>query len=137
MRGQRFSMSAERGAARSGKGERFSMMQRGAAQDLGFRFDSNRKRLCCVVCCGFFTFYFEISFQSRENDSVTHRVIHRPGFCAYILYLSPVHWASWVVLVVKNPPANVGDLGSVARLGRSPGGGHGNPLQYSCLETSP
>ena len=29
---------------------------------------------------------------------------------------------------------NVGDLGSVPGLGRSPGGGHGNPLQYSCLE---
>ena len=85
----------------------------------------------------FSLFYFEISFQSRENDSVTHRVIHRPGFCAYILYLSPVHWASWVVLVVKSPPANVGDLGSVPRLGRSPGGGHGNPFQYSCLENSP
>ena len=29
---------------------------------------------------------------------------------------------------------NVGDLGSIPELGRSPGGGHGNPLQYSCLE---
>ena len=45
--------------------------------------------------------------------------------------------ASQVVLVVKNLPANVGDikdLGSIPRLGRSPGGGHGNPLRYSCLE---
>ena len=45
--------------------------------------------------------------------------------------------ASQVVLVVKNLPANVGDikdLGSIPGLGRSPGGGHGNPLQYSCLE---
>jgi len=31
---------------------------------------------------------------------------------------------------------NVGDLGSIPGLGRSPGGGHGNPLQYSCLENS-
>ena len=41
-----------------------------------------------------------------------------------------------MVLVVKNPPANAGDLrdvGSNPGLGRSPGGGHGNPLQYSCL----
>ena len=30
---------------------------------------------------------------------------------------------------------NVGDLGSIPGLGRSPGGGHGNPLQYSCLES--
>jgi len=29
-----------------------------------------------------------------------------------------------------------GDLGSIPRSGRSPGGGHGNPLQYSCLENS-
>ena len=47
--------------------------------------------------------------------------------------------ASQVALVVKNPPANAGDIRDVASvpgLGRSPGGGHGNPLQYSCLENS-
>ena len=43
-------------------------------------------------------------------------------------------WASQVALVVKNPPANAGDLGSFLGLGRSPGEGHSNPLQYSCLE---
>ena len=40
--------------------------------------------------------------------------------------------------MVKNPPANAGelrDLGSIPGLGRSPGGGHSNPLQYSCLES--
>ena len=36
--------------------------------------------------------------------------------------------------VVKNPPVDAGDAGSIPGLGRSPGGGHGNPLQYSCLE---
>ena len=39
--------------------------------------------------------------------------------------------------MVKSQPANAGDLralGSVPGLGRCPGGGHGNPLQYSCLE---
>ena len=39
--------------------------------------------------------------------------------------------------MVKNPPANAGhtgDVGLTPELGRSPGGGHGNPLQYSCLE---
>ena len=35
--------------------------------------------------------------------------------------------------VVKNPPANAGDVGSIPGLGRSPGDGNGNPLQYSCL----
>ena len=34
----------------------------------------------------------------------------------------------------RESACNVGDLGSVPGLGRSPGGGHGNPLQYSCLE---
>ena len=36
--------------------------------------------------------------------------------------------------VVKNPPANAGDLGSIPGLGRSPGEGNGNPLQDSFLE---
>ena len=34
-------------------------------------------------------------------------------------------------LLVKNPPANAGDVGLILGLGRSPGGGNGNPLQYS------
>ena len=45
--------------------------------------------------------------------------------------------ASQVALVVKNLPASAGDIrdtGWMPVLGRSPGGGHGNPLQYSCLE---
>ena len=45
--------------------------------------------------------------------------------------------ASQVVLVVKNLPANAGDkrdMASVPVSGRSPGGGHSNPLQYFCLE---
>jgi len=36
--------------------------------------------------------------------------------------------------VVKNQPANAGDMGSIPGSGRSPGDGNGNPLQYSCLE---
>ena len=41
--------------------------------------------------------------------------------------------------MVKNLPANAGDIrdaGSIPGLGRSPGGGNDNPLQYSCLENS-
>ena len=48
-------------------------------------------------------------------------------------------WASQVVPGVKTPPANAGDIrdaGSIPGLGRSPGGGHGNPLQYSGLENT-
>ena len=59
-------------------------------------------------------------------------------------------WESWGALVPtltivkkqmlprwrggKEPASNAGDLGPVPGLGRSPGGGNGNPLQYSCLE---
>ena len=45
-----------------------------------------------------------------------------------------------MALVVKNLPASVGDvrdMGSIPGLGRSPGGGNGNPLQYSCLKKVP
>ena len=48
-------------------------------------------------------------------------------------------WASQVALVVKNLPVMAGDvrdLGLIPGSGRSPGGGNGNPLQYSCLENS-
>ena len=46
-------------------------------------------------------------------------------------------WALQVALVVKNLPASAGDIrdvGLIPGLGRSPGGGRGKPLQYSCLE---
>ena len=42
-----------------------------------------------------------------------------------------------MALEVKNPPANAGDIrdvDSILELGRYPGEGHGNPLQYSCLK---
>ena len=51
----------------------------------------------------------------------------------YILYINVFQ----MVLVVKNLLANAGDTrdtGLIPGLGRSPGGGHGNPFQYSCLE---
>jgi len=44
-----------------------------------------------------------------------------------------------VALLVKNLPTNAGDLrnmGSISGSGRHPGKGHGNPLEYSCLENS-
>ena len=55
-----------------------------------------------------------------------------------VLYcLLPHLWASQVALVVKNPPAssgNIRDIDSVPQWGGFPRGGHGNPLQYFCLE---
>ena len=51
------------------------------------------------------------------------------------------NWFDWVQLhawaaLVAESTCSVRDLGSISGLGRSPGGGHGNPLQYSCLENS-
>ena len=60
-------------------------------------------------------------------------------FLLSILYIVVCIWASQVALVIKNPPVNAGnarDTVSTPRLGRSPGVGNGNLLQYSCLENS-
>ena len=57
--------------------------------------------------------------------------------CEVCVCVEYIVWASQVGLVVKNPSTNSGDIkdvGLIPGLGRSPGGGHGNQLQYSCLE---
>ena len=48
--------------------------------------------------------------------------------------MRPLSQAFQVALVVKTPPANIGDAGSIPGSERSPGGGDDNPLCYSCLE---
>ena len=51
--------------------------------------------------------------------------------------MSALKWASQVVLVVKNPPANAGDIrvaGSIPEWGRFPRGWYGSTLHYSCME---
>ena len=65
--------------------------------------------------------FFPLGFDNR------HRL--------HNFYSSPeeLFWAFQVALVVKNPPANAGGTGSIPASGRSPGGEHGNLLQYSCL----
>ena len=61
-----------------------------------------------------------------------------PGKIWVIIWLNRQGWrASHVAVVVKNPPPSAGgvrDSGLISMSGRLPGGGHGNPLQYSCLE---
>ena len=52
----------------------------------------------------------------------------------HLVHLSLSFLPSLVAQMVKNLPANAGDPGSIPGLGRSPVEGHGNPLQYSCLE---
>ena len=62
---------------------------------------------------------------------------HKIFLSSSLNYTCDLLWISQVALVVKNLPANAGDIknaGSIPGLGRSPRGGHGNPLQYSCLE---
>ena len=59
-------------------------------------------------------------------------------YCKMIqIYVCVYIWNSPCELMSKNPPVNARDVRDVAlipRLGRSPGGGHSNPLQYSCLD---
>ena len=57
----------------------------------------------------------------------------------FLLNVITVLWSSQMALVVKKPPANAGDIrdaGLIPGLGRSPGEGNSNPLQYSFLENS-
>ena len=65
------------------------------------------------------------------KDSVLHLIATQYSkFFIQYMFIG----ASQMVLVVKNPPANAADMGSIPGLGSSPRGGHGNPLQDSCLE---
>ena len=74
----------------------------------------------------------ELDFDREKN---------RPGSAeleeSHFYQTYPQPRTSQVVIVVKNLPANAGDIrdaGSIPGLGRSPGGGQGNPFQYSCLK---
>ena len=83
-----------------------------------------------------------LRLQSVEPKRVRHSCVHthkhgnisREGTRERV-----AQWASLGAQLVKNPSAaqesacNTGDMGSVPGLGRSPGGGNSNPLQYSCL----
>ena len=95
----------------------------------------DQTRTCCVAG-GFFTtepsgkpyIYISILFLRFFSHIGHYRVLSRV-LCAI--------WTSQVALVVKNPPANPGDVKdarSVPGLGRSSGGEHGHSLRYSCLE---
>ena len=65
-------------------------------------------------------------------------LLHPCNYPCFILYhVLALFWASQVMLVVKNLPANAGDtrnMGSISGSGRSPGEGNSSPLQYSCLK---
>ena len=76
-----------------------------------------------------------------ENLKIDHRGNKKESAfkSARNRFSKPYHtrWTSQLVLMAKNLPANAGDVrdeGSIPGSRRSTGGGHGNPLQYSCLE---
>ena len=74
------------------------------------------------------------SYNTVQNDRRgVEKVVDSGEVRAALFFLacSSLNWASQVALVVKDLPANVGDIrdvGSIPRSGRSPGGGQGNPL---------
>ena len=86
---------------------------------------------------------YDYSYCSREETVAGGKVLEpRPRMVMLVyvgaFWIAPTYRrASQVAPAAKNPPANAGDvrdMGSIPGLGRSPGGGHGNPFQYSCLE---
>ena len=97
-----------------------------------------------VLC---FSLFFVSIFSSVSGFNEAFYMILFYLLSWYIIYTSffknffsgcpKVYRASQVALVVKNLPANTGDIrdmGSIPGLGRSPGGEYGNPLRYSYLE---
>ena len=83
--------------------------------------------------------YLENPLDRRAWQATVHRVAETDTTkqlilsfiyinCKYITF--GLLWSS----AGKESACNVGDLGSIPGLGRSPGGEHGNPLRYSCLE---
>ena len=95
------------------------------------------------VFVGLFAFLcpsIQVSTQGTHSCCVAHLALQLHGL--KVMFLNAIHilsWVSQVTLVVKNPPANAGDIkdmGLIPGLGRSPGGGNGSPLQHSCLENS-
>ena len=69
-------------------------------------------------------------FEKNVNKIISHSCLRSPNFSlTYVLsYTFPCS------SVGKESACSAGDPGSIPELGRSPGGGNGNPLQYPCLE---
>ena len=78
---------------------------------------------------------YPLQYPCLENSMArAHGVTKELGATKGLTHRQGQLQASQVALVVKNLPVNAGDTGSIPGSGRSPGGGHGNPFQYSCLE---
>ena len=89
----------------------------------------------------FILWYLDWPPFSHWRYTQVHTHTHGPPFShwRYTQVHTHTHTHTHGLPVVKNSPANAGvtgDTGLIPGLGRSPGGGHGNPFQYSCLENS-
>ena len=83
--------------------------------------DTFVKKFCSDACFSF------LSMHSRMKFLDYMVILH----LTFFLHLTTFNVFSLVVQMVKRLPGNAGDLGSIPRLGGSPGEGNGNPLQYS------
>ena len=87
-------------------------------------------------------FFFFSGFTFRSMTHFFELIFVYGARCDQLLLRFYLHrgihvfWASQETQVAKNPPANAGDGGLIPGSGRSPGGGHGSPLQYPCLENT-
>ena len=94
------------------------------------KLDTMKRRVCTHIRAFTFTLWATFNVQSKINTISKGAANSNNTKTKQLQRIR-------VALVVKNLPANTGDIrdaGSIPRSGRSPGGGHGNPLQYSCLE---
>ena len=76
---------------------------------------------------------YGVGVGERDSERLTLHIF-KTYYKATVIFTVWYYWGFPGASVVKNPPANAGDAGLILRLGRSPGGGDGNLLQYSCLE---
>ena len=102
---------------------------------------ANREKLqgeTCEECCkGESQIQDIINIQSKDNKCKMQLTQGQGAEKQTQLQTTHQEWAPEVAIVVKYPPATAGDArdaGSIPGSRRSPGGGHGNPLQYPCLE---
>ena len=79
-----------------------------------------------LCMCYFTNFWSSLQCQESDPNAAFKKYAHTHTYV----------WASQVALVVKDPPnaGNIRDTSSIPEWRRPPGGGHSNPLQYSCLE---
>ena len=94
---------------------------------------SSRPLVLCLLLLRSYLFYDHLISHNQSSNS---------GSCNATLFFLPCleYNGQWFhpkySVSPMMAPANAGDAGSILGLGRSPGGGHGNQLQYSCLENA-